>query len=92
MYGPVVTISREFRAGLISYQEGENEAQFDWEIGGSVVALIWGTKRRDWESRYPWAAGRQSEIYDFVAKEVIRREAPNSKSKIDLETGTITIL
>jgi hypothetical protein len=89
---PEVTISQGSRVGSLSYRESDNELLFDWEIGGSVVALIWGTKRNDWDSRHPWAAGRQPEIYNFVAKEVIRQKAPTSSFNIELESGTITIL
>lgn len=54
--------------------------------------MIWGTKKRTWDVCHPWAAGCQSEIYDFVAREVIRQKALTSNFKIDLESGTITIL
>jgi hypothetical protein len=87
-----VTISQSGRAGSISYREGVEEAVFQWEFGGSVVALIWGTKRIDWDVSHPWAAGRQAEVYNFVAKEVIRQKAPNSGFDIELESGTITVL
>jgi hypothetical protein len=86
-----VTISEKFRGGSISYREGDKEIPFEWEFGGSVLALIWGTKRLDWDRCYPWATGRQPDIYDFIAKEVIRQKAPSSKSEIDLASGTITI-
>jgi len=87
-----VTISQNGRAGSISYREVEREVLFDWEFGGSVVALIWGTNSRDWDRCHPWAVGRQSEIFDFVAKEVICQKAPTSNFEIDLASGTITIL
>jgi hypothetical protein len=78
--------------GSISYLEGNDAAAFYWEFGGSVVALIRGTKKKDWDRCHPWAAGRQAEIYDVIAKEVHRQKAPNSISKIDLESGLITVL
>lgn len=87
-----IIISRRFRGGTLSYREGEHEVPFDWELCGSAAVIIWGTKKRTWDVGHPWAAGRQSEIYDFVAKEVIRCKTPTSKFKIDLESGTITIL
>jgi hypothetical protein len=87
-----VTISQRFRGGLIFYRESEREATFEWEFGGSVVALIWGTKRQDWDRSHPWAAGRQFEVYSFVAMEVIRQKAPTSNFEIDLASGMITVL
>ena len=85
-----VIISRRFRGGTISYREGDHEVPFDWELCGQTAVIIWGTKKRTWVANHPWAAGRQSEIYEFVAREVIRRHAPTSNVKIDLESGTIT--
>jgi hypothetical protein len=88
-----VTISERFRCGYIYYREGKNEIIFDWEFGGGgVIAVISGTNAQGWDARYPWAAGRQAEICDLVAKEVIRQKARTSNFKIDLESGTITIL
>jgi hypothetical protein len=89
-----VIISHRFRGGTLSYREGDHEIPFDWELCGSRAAvMIWGTKRPTWDINHPWAAGRQSEIYDFVAKEMIRQKAgPASNFKIDLESGTMTIL
>jgi hypothetical protein len=87
-----VTISQKFRGGSIFYREGDKEVPFEWEFGGSVVALIWGTKGQDWDRCHPWAAGRQPEVYDFVAKEVIRQKAPTSNFEIDLTAGMITVL
>jgi hypothetical protein len=87
-----VIISQGFRGGTLSYREGDHEAPFDWEFCGRAAVIVWGTKKRTWDVCHPWAAGRQSEIYDFVAKEVIRQKAPTSNFKIDLESGTMTIL
>jgi hypothetical protein len=87
-----VTISKMSRAGSLSYREGNNEVPFRWELGGTSVAFIWGTKKHVWDVQHPWAAGRQSEIYDSVAKEVIRQKSANCGFRIDLDGGTITIL
>jgi hypothetical protein len=87
-----VTISTMGRCGLIFYREGAETARFDWEFGGSVIALLWGAKKSAWDESYPWARGRQAEIYDFVAKEVIRQKAPNSRAEINLVSGAITVL
>lgn len=87
-----VIISQRFRGGTVSYREGDHEVPFDFEFCGRDAVIIWGTKKPCWDVCHPWAAGRQSEIYDFVAKEVIRQKAPTSNFKIDLESGTMTIL
>jgi hypothetical protein len=87
-----VIISQGFRGGTLSYREGDRELPFDWEFCGRSALIIWGTKKRTWDVCHPWAAGCQSEIYDFVAREVLRQKAPTSNYKIDLESGTITIL
>jgi hypothetical protein len=87
-----VTISQGGRGGFITYREGTEAAIFEWEIGGSVLALIWGTKKHEWDLRHPWAKGRQGEIYNFVASEVVRQKAQNSAFEIELESGMITLL
>src|SRR6516225_7904699 len=73
-----VKISDRFRGGFIHYHEGENVVVFEWEFGGSVTALIWGAKAEEWDKLYPWAVGRQAEIYECVAKEAIRQKSPAS--------------
>ena len=86
-----VIISQRFRGGTLSYRSDGHEVPFDWECCGREAVIIWGAKKRAWDVSYPWAAGLQSEIYDFVAKEVIRQRASTSTFKIDLESGTIII-
>lgn len=87
-----VIISQGLRGGTLSYWKDDHEVPFDWECCGRAAVMIWGTKKRTWDVCHPWAAGCQSEIYDFVAREVIRQKALTSNFKIDLESGTITIL
>jgi hypothetical protein len=89
---PEVTIEQTGRGGSIYYREGENTIVFDWEFGGSALALLFGVDTEHWDARYPWAIGRQAEIYDFVAKEVVRQQASGHRYKIDLASGDITIL
>lgn len=89
--GSLIHVSQRFRGGTLSYREAEHEVPFEWELCGSAVLIIWGTKKRSWDVNHPWAAGRQSEIYDFVANEMTLGKPLASKFKIDLESGTITI-
>ena len=86
-----VKIIDQFRGGIIHYREDDKTVMFEWEFGGSVTALIWGAKARDWDTQYPWAVGRQAEIYEVVAKEAIRHQSPASTFETDLTSGTITI-
>ena len=92
MPNPEVEISNSGRGGSIYYREEDKTIVFDWEFGGSALALIFGTTTEHWDQNYPWAIGRQAEIYDFVAKEVVRQHAAGRKFKVDLSSGDITIL
>ena len=95
------TIGRESKASPIRsevvdvcglhYHEDQNAIVFEWEFGGNATALIGGAKAGEWDRRYPWAAGRQAEIYDCVAKETIRQKSPGSRFESDLASGFITI-
>jgi hypothetical protein len=38
------------------------------------------------------AAGRQAEVYNFVAEEVVRQQASGYGFAVDLDTGTITVI
>ena len=68
-----VEITQSGRGGSITYREGENTVAFDWEFGASpAIALIFGPTAQAWDRQYPWAAGRQAEIYDFVGAEAVR--------------------
>ena len=91
--GASVEITQSGRGGSITYREGENTAGFDWEFGASpAIALIFGPTAEVWDRRYPWAAGRQAEIYDFVASEAVRQQAESAQFEVDLPSGTISVL
>src|SRR5262249_5720332 len=51
-----------------------------------------GPKAQDWDRVCPWATGRQAEVFEHVAREVIRQKAPDCAYEIDLSSGEITIL
>jgi len=90
---PRVEISNGGRAGSITYRERLHTASFDWEFGASpALAIITGPRATDWDRLHPWAAGRQAEIFEQVATEVVRQKASGHKYEIDLAGGTITIL
>ncbi|HUL08377.1 MAG TPA: hypothetical protein VLV76_18775 [Candidatus Acidoferrum sp.] len=91
--GASVEITQSGRGGSITYREGANAAGFDWEFGASpAIALIFGPTAEVWDRRYPWAAGRQAEICDFVASEAVRQQANGAHFEVDLESGTISVL
>ncbi len=88
-----VDISDGGRAGSITYRAGRHTASFDWEFALSpALAVITGPRASEWDRVCPWAGGRQAEIFDQVAQEVIRQKAPGHRHELDLAAGVITIL
>src|SRR5215813_8492461 len=91
--GATVEITQSGRGGSITYREGGNAVGFEWEFGASpAIALIFGAAAEVWDRRYPWAAGRQAEIYDVVGAEAVRQQAEGAQFEVDLERGTVSIL
>ena len=90
---PRVEISDGGRAGTITYREGLHSTSFDWEFALSpALAIVTGPAARDWERVGSWARGRQAEIFEHVASEVVRQKASGCTPEIDLDAGTITLL
>ena len=90
---PRVEITDGGRAGSITYREGLHTLQFDWEFALSpALVIINGPTASEWERLGDWATGRQEEIFQHVAGEVIRQKASGHGADIDLPAGTITIL
>jgi hypothetical protein len=70
-----LVVKRLGRGGPVSYVEGTNRIEFDFELGNQEVGgFIFCPGSADWDSRYPWAAGRRSAIVDRVVAEFTRRE------------------
>jgi hypothetical protein len=93
MASPLVEIRDGGRGGSITYVEGEYRIPFDWEFALSpTLALLWGPRAAGWDAAYPWAAGRQAEIYAFVGAEVVRQKANGHHAIFDLEAGTMDIV
>lgn len=93
MPNPTVEISQSGRGGSIYYREGDNTITFGWEFAlPPALALIFGTEAKHWEHQHPWVAGRQKEIFELVAEEVIRQKAPGSDFESEPDTGSLTIL
>ena len=90
---PQVEISNGGRAGSVTYREGRHSVSLDWEFALSpALAIISGPSSRDWDRTCPWAAGRQAEILEHVASEVVRQKASGCGYEIDLPSGVITVL
>jgi hypothetical protein len=93
MSSPTVEITQTGRGGSIYYNEGVRTVAFEWEFAASpALALICGPTAEVWDRNFPWAAGRQAEIYSLVGVEVVRQKAPRHRFHVDLESGTITIV
>ncbi len=88
---PQVMIEENGRGGTIWYREGSFEVRFDWEFGGSCLALIWSQELCAARSSGSVTPARAQQILEFVAAQAIEQKAPNSKFKIDAETCDITI-
>lgn len=90
---PRVDIGNGGRGGSITYGEGQHTASLYWEFALSpALAIVTGPRASEWDGACPWAAGRQAEIFEHVAVEVVRQKVPGSRYEIDLDSGTITIL
>ena len=93
MSRPTLDVSQEGRGGGMTYREGEHTHSLSWEFAlDPAIVLIFGTRREHWDRQYPWAVGRQEEIYAFIGEEVVRREVPGGDFELDLAGGVITIL
>jgi hypothetical protein len=93
MATPTLEITQSGRSGSIYYREGKNTITFDWEFQLSpVLALISGPESKTFDEKFPWAAGRQAEIFDFVGEEVLRQKADGCEFEVELAIGEITIL
>jgi hypothetical protein len=89
---PQVTIEESGRSGSIWYREGSYQVRFDWEFGGSCLAIIWSQELLAAVQSGSITPDRARQILDFVAEQTIAQKANNSKFKIDAETCDITIL
>jgi hypothetical protein len=93
MHDPIVEIEQSGRGGSIYYRADEHSITFGWEFATPpALALIFGPTSQVWESEYPWAKGRQREIFEFVGAEVVRQKAPGYYFDYDVESGVMAIL
>src|SRR5437899_5989747 len=74
------------RDGYLFYHEASREIPFYWEYGGGdVVVIVRLDEPSTWDRQYPWAIARKHEIFERVAHEIIRQQAPACRADIDDE-------
>jgi hypothetical protein len=86
-----VAITDSGRGGSILYREGSLELRFDWEFGGSCLALIWGSALRYLRDSGGLSPERAREILEFVAGETVAQKAAGHPFAIDEQQCEITI-
>jgi len=86
-----VRIEGTGRCGCAHYFEDDKKITFDWEIGGTVVAILWSCPVEEWNVKYPWAEGRNEEILKFVADEAIRQKSPGCIAELQSDGTTVHI-
>ena len=90
---PRIEIVSEGRGGSIVYREGEQHINFSYELAmPPAIALVFGPPSRPWDRNFPWAAGRCTEIYEFVGAETVRQQAAGGSFTIDFDNNMMEIL
>jgi hypothetical protein len=88
-----IKIEERGRCGVITYREGSHLISFEYEFGGGYcLAIIVGPTQDRWDTTYPWAIGRQRQIFIDMSNEVIARRAKGCIAQIDLGTGAVEII
>jgi hypothetical protein len=78
-----ITITESGRSGSISYREGTLELHFDWEFGGTCLAVITGESLRRLRDTGGLSAEQAREILEFVAQQAVAQKAPGHPFDID---------
>jgi len=86
-----VVIETTGRGGSIWYCEGPLRIRFDWEFGGTCVALIFGDSLRELRDSGSVTVDRAREILSFVARQAVAQKATSCAFDIDEERCGITI-
>jgi hypothetical protein len=80
------------QCGYFFYHEDARELSFYWEYGaGDVVVIVRADDPTRLTTRHPWIIGREREILQRVADEVVRRRAPTCTAEIDEKTFSIYV-
>lgn len=86
-----VVIETNGRGGTIWYCEGPLRIRFDWELGGTCLALIWGDSLRKLRDSGSLNVDRAAEILKFVASQAVAQKATGYSFDLDEERCQITI-
>ena len=72
------------QTGYAFYHEGSHELPLYWEYGGgATVVIVRVEEPEEFGVRFPWAVGRQRLILERIAQELVRQQAPGSRTEID---------
>ena len=72
------------QCGYVFYHEGSHELPLYWEYGGGdTVVIVRVEEPEKFGVRFPWAVGRQRLILERIAQELVRQQAPGSRTEID---------
>ncbi len=86
-----VEITQSGAGGSIIYHEPPHSVRFSWEFAmAPALALVFGPSVTAWATEAPWAADRYEEIFNAVAREVVRQKAPGRGFSFE-DTGIIEI-
>jgi hypothetical protein len=80
------------QSGYFFYHEGTRELPLYWEYGGGdIVVVVRADDASKLTTRHPWIVGREREILERVAGEVVRRRAPTCRAEIDEKAFSIYV-
>lgn len=83
MFNRKIEYSGTFRAGTITYVEGDTRIEFYHEMGGgNCMFYIDIPSEKDWEAKTKTPLNRREEIVQFVAEIVRRQQAPRTRYEI----------
>ncbi|MCC6301096.1 MAG: hypothetical protein IT314_17540 [Anaerolineales bacterium] len=91
-----INIVTQGRFGKIQYIEGslfkKNVCEFYWEFGGgdAVAIIAFPKSDAEWDTHYPWAAGRRMEIVTDMAERVRKKKSPTSTLR--WEEGSVVLV
>jgi hypothetical protein len=86
-----VEIEGTVRAGKIHYREGDTRLDFEYEMGGgNCLVLIFVPEEAHWVAQTGLPLSGRLSILDFVAQQVIEKNAPGYHYEIS--TNAISIL
>ena len=71
------------RGGTLTYEREQVRINFDWEFGGGdCVAIIFVPTEAQWEKATGLSLAERLPVLEFVARQVIRDQAPHCRYEI----------